>query len=88
MDLDQMIGYCQFNVNSKPAGFYVKNGPWTESDVELVGRLRAWGCPNAVIEVVVGWPNVVQSDEQLERGNFFLDDESDKIKWSCRDCRH
>ncbi|KAH7185978.1 uncharacterized protein B0J16DRAFT_399825 [Fusarium flagelliforme] len=87
-DLDLMIGYCQSSVRTKPAGFYVKNGHWTELDVELVGRLRAWGCPNAVVEVLVGWPNVSPSDEQLERGNVFLEDELDKIRWACRNCRH
>ncbi|CAG7564281.1 unnamed protein product [Fusarium equiseti] len=87
-DLELMINYCQSSVRTKPDGFYVKNGHWTESDVELVGRLRAWGCPNAVVEVLVGWPNVSPSDEQLERGNAFLEDELDKIRWACRDCRH
>ena len=83
-NLQAMIDDCERQVRTRPPGYFILDGPWSGRNLETAGRLRAWGVPNDVVEVLVGWPVVRPTEEEYQLAISFMRDEFDRLEEEVR----
>ena len=78
-NLQTMVDDCEQKKRTALPGHYILDRVWTERDIETAARLRVWGVPNDVIEVLVGWPSVRPTEEDWLAAGLFMALEDDLI---------
>ncbi|RBR23200.1 uncharacterized protein FIESC28_03942 [Fusarium coffeatum] len=78
-NLQTMVDDCKQKKRMALPGHYILDRAWTERDIETAARLRVWGVPNDVIEVIVGWPSVRPTEEDWLAAGLFMALEDDLI---------